>query len=256
MRNSFRSAAFCSAVFSIAAFTCLHPITNAQASDPTPSGKKTAALPANVDLRPEFKKFGFEPKRQGKRGTCSVFTVTSAMEFAIAKRLGKSAPLSVEYLNWAANQVIHYHADGQFFHNLLKGYERYGICREALMPYRKKFDPALAPSEEARSDAKKIGSVPVAISWIKPWGRKAGLTDEQMNQIKERLVQGWPVAAGAGHSRLLVGYRDDSERPGGGLFVTKDSGKGAYAEVTYEWAKAHLVDVFWIESNPKKTESR
>jgi hypothetical protein len=250
MRNSLRLGAFFSVLFSLGAVPILHSGANAQVPESTPRAEKAAALPASVDLRPEFEKFGFAPKRQGKRGTCSVFTVTSALEFAMAKRLGKPTPLSVEYLNWAANEVIRRHADGQFFHNLLKGYERYGICRESLMPYRKKFDPALAPSDEARKDAKKFASVPVTIAWIKPWGTKSGLTDEQMTQIKERLAQGWPVAAGAGHSRLLVGYRDDPARPGGGLFLTKDSGKGAYAEVTYEWAKIHLIDVFWIGSIP------
>ena len=48
---------------------------------------------------------GAESVRQGDRGTCSVFTTTSALEFAFSRYMGKSVRLSVEYLNWAANQV-------------------------------------------------------------------------------------------------------------------------------------------------------
>ncbi len=76
-----------------------------------------------------------------------------------------------------------------------------------------------------------------------------------MTQIKQTLVNGWPVGAGSGHSRLFVGYRDDPNQPGGGRFITKDSAVGGYARVTYKWAKSNVCDVFWIEpeANDVKT---
>ena len=72
-----------------------------------------------MDLRPEFKKLGLAPERQGDRGTCSVFVTKSALEYAYSRHLAKSVKLSVEYLNWAANQVTGQHSDGQFFRDLL-----------------------------------------------------------------------------------------------------------------------------------------
>jgi len=130
---------------------------NPQESEKNQQAQTTATLPARFDLRPEFKKLGFEPRRQGHRGTCSVFTVTAALEFAMAKKLDKPVMLSVEYLNWTANQVIHYNnTNGQFFHNLIKGYEEYGICREDLMPYRMENDPEYQPSSEARANAQEV----------------------------------------------------------------------------------------------------
>ena len=65
------------------------------------------------------------------------------------------------------------------------------------------------------------------------------------------LAKGYPVAAGSSHSRLLVGYADDPGQPGGGFFLTKDSGKAAFDLVTYDFAKTKVGDVFWVEAPPK-----
>lgn len=240
----------------LTSFSLKSAAANPQEPEQNQPTHAAATLPARVDLRSEFKKLGFEPRRQGHRGTCSVFTVTAALEFAIAKKTDKPAPLSVEYLNWAANQVIHYNnTNGQFFHNLIKGYQDYGICREDLMPYRMDNDPTYEPSSEARENAASLKQVALKITWIKPLGQKRGLTDEQMTQIKQTLVNGWPVGAGSGHSRLFVGYRDDPNQPGGGRFITKDSAVGGYARVTYEWAKSKVCDVFWIEPEAKEEKT-
>jgi len=221
-------------------------------------GKRASTLPLIVDLRPMFKEFGLEPRSQGKRNTCSVFVTTWALEFALAKNLGKGVPLSVEYLNWACNQVINNRTEdrGQFFHDLLKGYDRHGVCPEQDMPYADRFDPQLEPSARAIKTAGQVRARGLKVSWINPWRPQPGLTDEHVRQIKETLAKGWPVAAGSGHSRLLVGYRDDSTQPGGGVFITKDSGAGAYTEASYDWVKTNVGDVFWAESTPKRSTKR
>ena len=224
-----------------------------KASNPPSPSPKAADPRAGVDLRPMFKKWGLEPKKQGKRNTCSVFVTTWALEFALSRQLDKAAPLSVEYLNWACNKVINNRTAerGQFFHHLLKSFEQYGICPEQDMPYAQQFDPQSSPSAKARAQAKNIQAGGLKIHWINPWKKKAGLTDSHMSQIKAILDKGWPVAAGSSHSRLLVGYRNDPKKSGGGVFITKDSGPGAYREITYEFAKAKIGDVFWVESQPK-----
>jgi hypothetical protein len=48
-----------------------------------------------------------------------------------------------------------------------------------------------------------------------------------MHEINGVLAKGWPVAAGSEHSRLFVGYRDDPTKPGGGLFIVKNSATGS-----------------------------
>ncbi len=211
----------------------------------------SGAWTTDADLRPEFKKWGLDPVRQGDRGTCSVFTTNSALEFAFSRYMGKSVGLSVEYLNWAANQVTGHPTDGQFFHDCLAGFGRFGVCYTADMPYATKFDASLAPSEKAVSTARRLHTLATKVirpHWISPWKPKPGLTGAQMNEIKAVLAMGWPVAAGADHSRLLVGYRDDPRQPGGGLFFDEDSGSGRYEEVTYRFVKTNVSDVFWVEA--------
>jgi hypothetical protein len=205
----------------------------------------------SADLRPEFTQRGLVPVRQGDRGTCSVFTTNSALELAFSRYLGRSVHLSVEYLNWAANQVTGHPTDGQFFHNCLAGFNKYGVCIAANMPYVSKFDASLAPSKEARANARHFHSLAakgIRIHWINPLKPKPGLTVAHLHEIQAVLAIGWPVAAGAEHSRLLVGYRDDPKQPGGGLFFDKDSATGRYEEVTYRFVKTNVADVFWVEA--------
>ncbi len=88
-----------------------------------------------VDLRPRFDKLGLAPRRQGGRPTCSVFTMTTALEYAVAGRQGHCPRLSVEFLNWASNKACGDTQDGGFFSDLWKGFAAYGICAEEEMPY-------------------------------------------------------------------------------------------------------------------------
>lgn len=211
--------------------------------------KEPDAPPASADLRKEMDALGLGPRKQGARNTCSVFTTAAALEFALAKHLGKAVALSPEFLNWACNRVVGNTKDdrGQFFHDLLKGFEKDGICADAEMPYRDRFDPEYAPSKEAVKHAAEIRDAGLRIHWINPWKPAQGLTEEQMTEIRRVLAAGWPVAAGSNHSRLLVGYTTDEKQPGGGTFLTKDSGLGAYGSVTWEFAKTKVGDVFWVE---------
>ena len=214
-----------------------------------PRAASAPALPASVDLRAQLDKWGLGPRSQGKRNTCSVFTAAAALEFALSRHLDHGTPLSPEYLNWACNQVIGNKTQdrGQFFHDLLKGFDRLGACPEASMPYQPRFEPDLSPSAEATRQARAIRAYGLRIHWINPWKPQPGLTDEHLHAIRQVLSNGYPVAAGSSHSRLLVGYREDAAQPGGGVFYTKDSGAAAYTTVTYEFVLKHVGDVFWVE---------
>lgn len=212
-------------------------------------------LPAEVDLRKQFADYEIPPRGQGRRNTCSVFTTVGALEFALAKHNGKGQPLSAEYLNWACNQVIgNKTADrGQFFHHLIQAFEKHGICPDADMPYVRQFDPLLAPSAAAIEKAAAAQKIGVQIHWIKHWRHDdQGLSDDQFREVQQVLARGYPIAAGSDHSRLLVGYRADTAAPGGGIFLTRDSGDGRYNEVSFEFVRAKINDAFWIEPPAKR----
>ena len=183
----------------------------------------------SADLRPEFERLGLATKAQGRRPTCSVCVTVAAIEFAVSRREGVSRPMSVEYANWAANQVLENRTEdrGQFFHHLLEGFDRFGLCSESAMPYEARWT-ATEPSAEAKAEAARVRESGLAIRWIKPWGTGAGVSVEELESIRAALESGWPVAAGASHSTVLVAFEDDPGQPGGGRFVVADSGAGGY----------------------------
>jgi hypothetical protein len=213
-------------------------------------GKPQGTASAAVDLRPNFKRWQLPLKKQEARNTCSVCTMTAAFEYALSKKLDRGIPLSAEYLNWACNQVIGNKTEdrGQFFSDLGKGFEHFGICVEAAMPYAPRFDPGYSPSQQAFGSAREVMRQGLRIHWTKPNDGKIGITPAHLEQIKATLRAGWPVCAGSAHSVLVVGYRDDPVQPGGGVFFTRDSGTGKEAMLNYADAKAKLCDLLWIDA--------
>ncbi len=245
-----RAAVRTSAVAAFLLSVLLH-VAMAAASPPTTSAPATSQ-PASVDLRPRLTELGLTPRPQGGRGTCSIFTTCAAIEFAVARQTGRGERLSPEYLNWAAGQAAGRPSDGNFFHNALAGFERHGICRETSMPYQPDFDAERGPSTAAAAEAELIRAQAAGalhVRWIVPWvPDRFGVNDEQFAEIKRVLASGYPVAAGSSHSRLLVGYRDEASAAGGGVFITEDSALNRFDEVSYEFVRTQVADVFWVEA--------
>ena len=230
-------------------------------------------LPRSVDLRPKFEEWKLPMPVQGSRYTCSVFTVVGGIEFAVGKHGGESRTLSAEYLNWAKNKQANSQNDGGFFSVIWRGFRTHGICELPAMPNRDKFDAKLEPDDAAKENAAKIKEIPLAMNWIKRWDPKTGLTEEQFQAIKQTLADGWPVCVGLrwpirnaiknktlrmvppeevrdGHSVLFVGYRDDPEQPGGGVFLLRDSDAPDPASeefMPYEYARNYANDALFID---------
>lgn len=238
-----------------------------------PSNPAEAGSPAfGVDLRPAFEKWGLQRRVQGKRKTCSVFAVAGALEYALARKTDRGTRLSVEFLNWASNRALGEAQDGSFFSDLWRGFTIYGACPEGDMPYQEAFDPGPRPSEKARDHARQLHEVGLRLHWIKRWNPNTGLAEKQLAAIKRVLDRRWPVCGGLrwpkkpvrwkgniletpppdgvvdGHSILMVGYRDDPDQPGGGLFVFRNSNNnGRDGYMTYEYARAYVNDAVWID---------
>lgn len=210
-----------------------------------PAAPEPPPAPAGSDLRPQFAAFGLPPRAQGHRPTCSIFTTVAAIEFAAARATGTGERFSVDYLNWAGNVATGRADDGDFFHTALDGWERFGICADTLLPYGAAFDPAAVPPPDALVDGGRHRALlgqRLRVRWLKPNDGVKGLTDAQFADVIDSLVAGWPVAAGSGHSRLLVGY----DASGDGRFLTLDSGSGRFDEVSAAYVRGELYDVFVV----------
>ena len=239
-----------------------------------PAATAPAVAATGADLRPVLDAMGLTPRRQGGRPTCSVFTMTSALEFALAKRMGHTPRMSVEFLNWAACQACGRVQDGGFFSDLWHGFETSGLCPEASMPYRLQFDASQPPTPEARADGKTRATLGLRMDWIKRWDVKTGLTEAEFEGIRQTLDRGWPVCGGFrwpkkaqwkdgvlqmcgaedvfdGHSILLVGWRADASLPGSGAFLFRNtSGPGPNGQMPYAYARLYMNDAAVVLSDP------
>jgi WD40 repeat protein len=202
-----------------------------------------------VDLTRAFTDWGLPPRGQGVRATCTVFAVAGCVEYALARRTGTGVPVSAEYLNWAASQVVaDPEAKGHFLASLVKAFSVHGACPERDMPYQPIHDSSIVPSEQARTHAREVRDAGLIVHWINPWAPDCRITQQQLGEIRDVLASGYPVAAGSFHSALLVGYLDDPEMPGGGSFLVRDSaGPGSYEEMSYEEALGRIGDALWME---------
>lgn len=63
-------------------------------------------LRTEVDLRPRFFALDLAVKNQGRRPSCAVFAVVSALEFLNAEVAGKPERLSEEYLIWGTRRLL------------------------------------------------------------------------------------------------------------------------------------------------------
>jgi Papain family cysteine protease len=242
-------------------------------------GQKT--LPRSVSLIAEFNKFGLVPRAQGERDTCSLFAITSLAEFECARQSPQATMrLSEEFLIWAGNEASGLKGDQAMFYKAVHGLNTYGICAEERMPYANKSEPKRRPSAQALTDAKER-SVRWKVEWVKRWSLERPLTDAEMLNIKKALAAGHPVACGFrwpkalkgheilevlpvdkvfdGHSVALVGYEDNPQKAGGGIFWFRNSygprwGDNGYGAMCYAYARAYANDALWLQYAPPHSE--
>ncbi|MEP0843516.1 MAG: hypothetical protein HRF43_12510 [Phycisphaerae bacterium] len=240
-----------------------------------------AALPAKADLAPRFTELGLTPRSQGKRDTCSLFAITSAANFEWAQsRKGDAKPLETEFLVWAAKEACAKSRDQAMFYEALAGLNAFGICEEGLMEYGPTAGGDRKPSPEAVKNAAVLANRWKA-HWIRLWDLRKPLSDAQITAIQQAIAEGHPVACGLrwpksgkneelinppapedvrdGHSITLVGYRDDPEQPGGGVFRFRNSygtgwGQDGYGLMSYAYVRRYANDALWLELLPPQGE--
>jgi hypothetical protein len=194
-----------------------------------------------VDLRPFYFEKGLYSKNQGRRPSCSVFAVVSALEYEQARQTGQAEPLSEDFLIWATLQLQPgIPLDTGFnFPEVITALQTYGVPPHALMPNTfgksaSEIKPTPAAIDAARE---RMSAIPV---WLRP--------DDPY--LVERLVailnQGKPVIIairwphwrtlhgnyllqnqkpleGAAHAVTLVGYRNYGGAKGETKFIFRNS---------------------------------
>jgi len=214
-------------------------------------------LPKKVDLRAQFNQWGLPIKPQGRRDTCAVFTLTGALEYALARGTGETGlRLSEEYLNWAADDITGIKFDGASYEELISAFDKWGISAEKFLPYYTRYNASLRPSPNALASAKEIWELGFQRHWVAQ-RTENGLDETQIQEMKTVLASGWPLCAyGVDHSILLVGYQDDSSMDGGGQFITRNSAMQRYETIFYSAAREEFGSVLWIDLQVPETETK
>jgi C1A family cysteine protease len=253
-------------------------------------GQPAAILP-KVDLRPQFFQLELGVKNQGRRPSCAIFAIVSALEFQNAVATGKVEKFSEEYLSWAVRKTVQRLPaagstppapsegqedadDGFALSEVVAALRAYGIPLQSSMPntFGSKIDaieePPPAVIDEARNHQKVfVHQLP---------GRD---TATRLNNIVQTLNAGFPVAVGmawpnyrtirngylngqipmanSGHAVTLVGYMSTTGHLEDAVFIFKNSwgtdwGQGGYGTVTYGYLSKHLSDAVLLEIQPAK----
>jgi hypothetical protein len=221
------------------------------------------------DLRPIYRERGLFAKNQGRRPSCSVFAITSALEYERARRDPAAARLSEEFLVWATLQLQPGIAldTGFNFPEVITALQTFGIPPLDLMPNtigRPVED--IRPTEAAVAAARELRAVvPVWFRRDDPYliARIVGVLNEEKPVI---VAVRWPhwrtlhnnfrlrnqvPLEDAAHAVTLVGYRNSGGTADGTTFIFRNSygngwGNAGYGFIDATYLREQLVGAFYL----------
>lgn len=244
-------------------------------------------IKTDIDLRPRFFNLGLNVKDQGRRPSCAVFAIVSALEYQNAELTGQAEKFSEEYLIWATRKTLNRvgtttgqdssgqpdvseDADEGFsIEDVVLALRAYGVVSEAEMPdagYRRMNDiPEPSPEliDEARTHQRvfvhelpgdnqtaRIENVIQALDYGFPV--VIGMRWPSFRTIRGGYLDGQLPLPGVGHAVTLVGYQNSSGRIEDTVFIFKNSwgpawGQGGYGRVTCRYLQNNMMASVLLE---------
>ncbi len=242
---------------------------------------------SEVDLRSRFLQLELGVKDQGRRPSCAVFAVVSALEYQNAELTGQAEKFSEEYLIWATRKTLNRtfppaetsdpgkpnladDADEGFsLSDVVLALRAYGIPPQSAMPnagYSKMTDiqePSAGLIDQAhthrrvfvhlipgRDPAARIDNIILALNAGMPVA--IGLRWPNYRSIRAGFLSEQAPMANSAHAVALVGYADPDGQPEDTVFVFKNSwgpawGEAGYGRATYRYLRANLLDGALLE---------
>lgn len=246
------------------------------------------SLAKNVDLRERFSAHGLHPRNQGRRPSCSVFAVSSALGFALAEN-GYSGQLSEEYLLWSTLEYLKRNpaevqsmpSDGEepgdagfSLMSVVQAAQWNGAALQSEMPNRLggSYADLEAPPESLieRSRSRRL------LRAARLGGKD---TEQRINYIIKVLNAGWPVTIGTrwpsaytlrntpvvdgqtvlpnySHAITLIGYITKENDLDSCLFIFRNSwgvrwGVAGHGMISRKFLLEHLQDAIVIDVEPR-----
>ena len=242
-------------------------------------------IKGEIDLRPRFFQLELGVKEQGRRPSCAVFAVVSALEYQNAEVTGRPEKLSEEYLIWATRKILHGAArpaataegrneggdedEGFAISDVVTALRTYGIPPQSSMPdtLGRKMADIAEPSPEVitearthrlvyvhlvpgRDNAARIGNIIEALNTGVPVA--IGLLWPNYRTLRAGFLSEQTPVQGAAHAVTLVGYKNPGARIDDTTFVFKNSygpawGEGGYGWVTWRYLQNYLLTAALLE---------
>ncbi|MBI3887042.1 MAG: C1 family peptidase [Opitutae bacterium] len=243
-----------------------------------------AAVQPGVDLRAKFFQLELGVKNQGRRPSCAVFSIVSALELQHAELTGRVERFSEEYLTWAVRKTVQRAPepaasedatnkddsdDGFTLSEVVDALRAFGIPLQSTMPntFGRKIgaieDPPAKIIDEARQhqrvfvhrlpgrdNATRINNAVHALNTGVPVA--VGLAWPNYRTLRTGYLSAQKPMPGSGHAVTLVGYKTTTGRIEDAVFVFKNSwgvdwGQGGYGTVTYNYLNNQLRDAVVLE---------
>lgn len=285
------------------------PVAPRPASPPAPpvSGESSVitelfqAFDRAPDLRPkqslqaEFIELGLSAKNQGRRPSCAIFAVVSALEYQSAALTGSVERLSEEYLIWATLRGLgRADADGApaldaetgepiadagfTLPSVIAAIQTYGTARadEFRNDTGRAHRAIPAPPDDlvARARARPRALI-VELPGGTPEARlarvvhalnaglpvPAGLRWPNERAIRAGFLADQTPAPGARHAVTIIGYECPTGRAEDAVFVFKNSygprwGLGGYGRAAWRYLARHLEEAYVLDVRPAPASPR
>lgn len=240
-------------------------------------GQPAEIRPDGVDLRPRFRELELYAKDQGRRPSCAVFAVISAVEYMYAENHGHAEKFSEEYLIWATQKSIARpqsaeltgdDADTGFaLSEVVAALRSYGVPPERSLPNTmgRSLDSVTAPPpaviEEARrrtqgsihfipgrDNVTRLNNVVIALDAGLPVPIGTGWP--QFHNMRAALLKSQPAVYA--HAVTLVGYTCPTGRLQDTTFIFKNSwgpawGANGYGFATFAYLEKNLENAVLLE---------
>jgi hypothetical protein len=248
-----------------------------------------AEVRPEVDLRPKFFQLELGVKNQGRRPSCAIFSIVSALEFQNAELTGRAEKFSEEYLIWATRKTTQRtppptvnpgsdtinnedRDEGFSLFEVVDALRAYGIPLQSTMPntFGRSIESIEDPPPDivqaarthqrvfvhqvpGRDNATRINNIVHALNAGIPVA--VGIAWPHYRTLRNGYLSGQKPMAGAGHAVTLVGYHSPTGRIEDAFFVFKNSwgvdwGQGGYGTATYGYLNNYLNDAVLLEVQP------
>lgn len=243
-----------------------------------------ATVQGEVNLRPKFIELGLGVRNQGRRPSCSIYAIVSALEYQNARLSGRTENFSEDYLIWATERTVRRasavapgaggataeDADAGFtLTEVVNALRAYGIPLQSSLPNNARL--GMRQISEPPADVVKEAQAHQRVFVHQLPGRD---TATRINNLVHALNAGMPVAVGmawpnyrslrtgylsaqkpmqnAWHAVTIVGYQSKTGRIEDTYFIFKNSwgdnwGQGGYGTVTYGYLNNYLADAVLLE---------